>query len=168
MASDLIHFLILYDTNWSRTLSAKSLDEPNSVHSYDRWALNGRHYFFQVHLGIGKWSEIGFSGWWAGNGRTEDTVLEDYVALWLVWWCTLMKKIGIPFAGYPRVYIWQSIHWCRIFLGCLNTLYFCFFDVFAWTYLMFYRFLVGLFETLFFVLSSQLPNNNSNNNNGGD
>ena len=79
-----------------------------------------------------------------------------------------MKKIGIPFAGYPRVYIWQSIHWCRIFLGCLNTLYFCFFDVFAWTYLMFYRFLVGLFETLFFVLSSQLPNNYSNNNNGGD
>lgn len=33
---------------------------------------------------------------------------------------------------------------------------------------MFYRFLVGLFETLFFVLSSQLPNNYSNNNNGGD
>ena len=72
-----------YDPNWRWSPTAISLDEPNSVHSFDRWALNGWHYFFQVHPGIGKWCEIGLLGWWAGNGRTEDTVLENYVALWL-------------------------------------------------------------------------------------
>ena len=152
-----------YDPNWRWSPTAISLDEPNSVHSFDRWALNGWHYFFQVHPGIGKWCEIGLLGWWAGNGRTEDTVLENYVALWLTcfggvhWWKKLVfhsqatqecifgkictdagfsldvwvhmwgcrdEKIGIPFAGYPRVYVWQSMHWCRIFLGCLNTLFY--------------------------------------------
>ena len=168
-----------YDPNWRWSPTAISLDEPNSVHSFDRWALNGWHYFFQVHPGIGKWCEIGLLGWWAGNGRTEDTVLENYVALWLTcfggvhWWKKLVfhsqatqecifGKICTD-AGFS-LDVWVHMWGCRDEKNwysirrlpksvCLakhalmqdfpwmseHSFLPWFFDVFVWTYLMFFR-----------------------------